>query len=163
MMKINQIILHIEIRGTIKFVIHSILFDVFQLTLLFCSVCYLIRIFNMSDTSIIASKSSQHSHAYDIENNSYRRKGNCWSRLGANICVGILAISTILLALALAYVLYQHQSMENLRRIKAQKAGKKFNPAGIFGGAVNFAKHVISGSSDNTDSSAADDESIDDS
>jgi hypothetical protein len=107
----------------------------------------------MSDTSVVTNGSSKHSELYAMENNSNRRQGNCWTRIGANICVCILTVITILLVIALVYVLYEQHKMEKIRRLRAQKAGKKIGPistAGLF----NFGKNLIGDILDNSDDDA---------
>jgi hypothetical protein len=66
----------------------------------------------MSDTSIITNESLKDGDIHAVENNSYPQRGSCWTRIGANICVGILTLSTLGLLIALIYVLYQQQQTE---------------------------------------------------
>jgi hypothetical protein len=88
-----------------------------------------------------------------MENDSNRRQGNCWTRIGANICVCILTVLTILLAIVLVYVLYEQHKMDNIRRLRAQKAGKKIGPVPT-AGLINFGKKFIGHIFDNVDNYA---------
>ena len=100
----------------------------------------------MSDTSI-AYRSS-----YDNDPDSYpNKKGNCWNRIGANICVGILILITIILTIALVYMFYQRNQIERIQKMKAQGKSKS-NAAGA-AEAGGFFSNVFSGSKDdgNTD------------
>jgi len=105
----------------------------------------------MSDTSIVQSGSSQHNYGYEMDENSNRRKGNCWTRIGANICVGILTLTTIFLLVALLFVLYRQQEMEKLRRIKAQKNGKKIDWVAPAEGIFSMISGIFGGSSDSNE------------
>jgi len=105
----------------------------------------------MSDTSIVQNGSSQHNYGYEMDKNSNRRKGNCWTRIGANICVGILTLTTIFLFVALLFVLYRQQEMEKLRRLKAQKAGKKVDWVAPAQGIFSMISGLIGGSSDSNE------------
>lgn len=100
----------------------------------------------MSDTSIIASDSSKYDYTYEKEKNDYHNKDNCWNRSGANICVVILALCTILLSVALILVIFGPFNVQQNRKTKAQKpvkttasvnAGKQ-----IFGQIINHLKPV---------------------
>jgi hypothetical protein len=98
----------------------------------------------MSDTSIVYGASDD----YEMQNNSYRKRSNCWTRIGANICVGVLTFLTILLLIALLFTFYRQYEMEKLRRLKAQKKGKKFNLPASAGSIFDLAKDFFGGSSD---------------
>ncbi|CAF1115053.1 unnamed protein product [Adineta steineri] len=118
----------------------------------------------MSDTSIVAGGPSE-DNFYGMQDNSYRRRSGCWTRCGANICVCILAISTILLVMALAYEFYQQKQIEEHRKAKAQKAGKKYSrlPGK---GLIKFGKKIIGSLSDDAeqyDDDGDDDDNSDDS
>jgi hypothetical protein len=87
------------------------------------------------------------SHDHGLENNSYRKRGNCWTRIGANICVGVLTFLTILLLVALLYTFYQQYEMEKIRRLKAQKKGKNINLPIPSDSVIGFFKSIVGGSS----------------
>jgi hypothetical protein len=63
----------------------------------------------MSDTSIVQSDTSNE-YDYELEGGTFRRNGNCWTRIGANVCVCILTLSTIFLLVALLYTLSRQQA-----------------------------------------------------
>jgi hypothetical protein len=74
----------------------------------------------MSDTSI------GYRSSYDNDpDNDPHKKGNCWTRIGANVCVGVLLLLTIILSIALIYIFYQKYQMENSYKVKTQGKGGK--------------------------------------
>jgi formate hydrogenlyase subunit 4 len=112
----------------------------------------------MSSTSVVSTQSSKYDDIHQ-QNNSYRRRGNCWTRIGANICVGILAVSTLLLLIALIASLYRLDKMKKLQIIQAKKAGKPYSkiPAGFIIGAV---QSLFGSSSDSDEINFDPDDSI---
>jgi hypothetical protein len=95
-----------------------------------------------------------------IENSSYRKQRTCWSRIGANICVCILASTTILLAVVLAYLAYQQYGTGGLKKSKAQKPGSPSKSQGILS-VFHTMFNTISGNSEamsDSDSFQNDDE-----
>lgn len=89
----------------------------------------------MSDTSIV----EYDDYGDEPHHDSYRRRGNCWTNIGANVCVGILAFTTIVLAAVLGYVLYeQNQKGNAIRRAQGNGADNEHiqNAAGHFAGGV---------------------------
>lgn len=70
----------------------------------------------MSDTSIIASDSSKYDYAY--------KRDNCWTRRGANICVFILALLTIILLVALIVLIFTPCELQKVRPTKGKQNGK---------------------------------------
>jgi len=112
----------------------------------------------MSDTSIVQNGLSKHDYGYEMENNSYRRKGNCWTRIGANICVGLLTLSTLFLLVALLFVLYRQQQMEKLRRLKEQKNGKKIDWVAPAAGFLDIFGNLFGGLADSNEIFSNDDD-----
>jgi hypothetical protein len=98
----------------------------------------------MSDTSIVQSGSSKDDYGYEIDNNFDHRQSNCWTRIGANVCVCILTLITIFLLVALLYTLYQQNEIEKLRQSKVKKNGKNIDSAAPTGGFFNAYQGIWS-------------------
>ena len=98
----------------------------------------------MSDTSIV----EYDDYTYETHDDSYRRRGDCWTNIGANICVGILAVTTIVLAAALAYVHYQQNRKGNAVRRANENGDDSDYLVSAAGGVVNA---LFGGSSDSSE------------
>jgi len=98
----------------------------------------------MSDTSIIERESS-------MEDNYYRKRGSCWTRIGANICVCILTFSTIFLLVALLFTLNRQQELEKFRRLEAKRNGKNIDMTAPSQGIFSFVQGIFGGSSDSNE------------
>ncbi len=112
-------------------------------------------------TSIRHSRSSDQ-YGYGMEDRSYRRSDNCWTRIGANTCVCILSLSTIILFVALGTVLYKQYKMERLLLLKAPKNGKKFTPVIPQVNPLHIIGNVYDGLRDDEEIFFDDDDSDDD-
>ncbi|UJR25036.1 hypothetical protein I4U23_006396 [Adineta vaga] len=91
----------------------------------------------MSDTSIVGGEASD----YDFNGS----RPGCWNRIGANICVVVLAIITIILAAGLGYMLLP--IIQGKKATKVKGANKSNNPAQKIGHGMKQGLNVIAGES----------------
>lgn len=81
----------------------------------------------MSNTSLQSAVLSRDDDINETGNKNAARKRNCWTRVGANICVGILALSTVVLSIAIIYVLYGKYQAQQQLKLKTHKTTNKIN------------------------------------
>lgn len=67
----------------------------------------------MSDTSVISR--------------GYRRRQDCWTRIGANVCVAILILTNIILAGALLFVIRRQTKLARQASLRKQAGNAAVN------------------------------------
>ena len=114
----------------------------------------------MSDTSI----GSAYSFQQELSSDYHQQTGSCWTRGGANACVGILALFVILLAVIAGLLAYDRYTVQ-----KVFAKNKKLTPkTGLFsfiGGVINTITGISdsgSGSGSNNGDADGDDDDADD-
>lgn len=112
----------------------------------------------MSDTSSKSGVPSRDNEVNETGNKQRSRKRHCWSRVGANICVGILALFTIILSIAIIYVFYEKYQAEQQLKIKTSKNSNKISSFISGKGIWNTFKNIWSSSSDDSETLYDDEE-----
>ena len=108
----------------------------------------------MSDTSI-----GRGSYDDQMEGSSYRTSGGCWRNGGANICVVVLTIVTIILLAFIIYDCYtQYQLAKKIAEAKENGELTEEAVAIYSGGVYSGLFNLFSGDHDDDDDHADDDE-----